>query len=161
MVYMVEGATPYKASFLGECWPKRPKARCYTCGRVCRGPTAWVGAPCVRAAPTDTSCVGGPVPTTTTLLNNCEQSSQCFTELFVLRFHGYIKHSVLLVNTAYKLTILNKLVHMPYGYTVVMNPKTMNVYSNSQYNKHNRNQGQHSVVTSNLYVIFCKQLSQM
>jgi hypothetical protein len=52
-----------RASFLRECWPKRPKARCYTCGRVCRGPTAWVGAPCVRAAPTDTPCVGGPVPT--------------------------------------------------------------------------------------------------
>jgi hypothetical protein len=63
MVYKVEGATPYQASFLGECWPKRPKARCYTCGRVCRGPTAWMGAPCVRAVPTDTPCVGGPVPT--------------------------------------------------------------------------------------------------
>jgi hypothetical protein len=50
-----------RLAFWGECWPKRPKARCYTCGRVCRDPTAWVGAPCVRAAPTDTSCVGGPV----------------------------------------------------------------------------------------------------
>jgi hypothetical protein len=30
---------------------------------VCRGPTAWVAAPCVRAARTDTPCVGGPVPT--------------------------------------------------------------------------------------------------
>jgi hypothetical protein len=29
---------------------------------VCRGPTAWVGAPCVRVAPTDTPCVGGLVP---------------------------------------------------------------------------------------------------
>jgi hypothetical protein len=57
MVYKVEGATPYQASFLGECWPKRPKARCYTCGRVCRGPTAWMDAPCVPA-PTDTPCVG-------------------------------------------------------------------------------------------------------
>jgi hypothetical protein len=54
---------PIRLAFWGECWPKRPKARCYTCGRVCRGPTAWVGAPCVRAAPTDTPCVGGPVPT--------------------------------------------------------------------------------------------------
>jgi hypothetical protein len=49
MVYMVEGATPIRLVFWGECWPKRPKARCYTCGRVCRGPIAWVGAPCVRA----------------------------------------------------------------------------------------------------------------
>jgi trehalose 6-phosphate synthase/phosphatase len=54
---------PDRLAFWGECWPKRPKARCYTCGRVCRGPTAWVGAPCVRAAPTDTPCVSGPVPT--------------------------------------------------------------------------------------------------
>jgi hypothetical protein len=54
---------PDRLAFWGECWPKRPKARCYTCGRVCRGPTAWVGAPFVRAAPTDTPCVGGPVPT--------------------------------------------------------------------------------------------------
>jgi hypothetical protein len=45
-------------------------------------------------------------------LNNSEQSSQCFTELFVLRFHGYIKHSVLLVNTDYKLAILYKLLHI-------------------------------------------------
>jgi hypothetical protein len=50
MVYMVEGATPIRLAFWGECWPKRPKARCYTCGCVCRGPIAWVGAPCVRAA---------------------------------------------------------------------------------------------------------------
>jgi hypothetical protein len=63
MVYKVEGATPIRLAFWEECWPKRPKARCYTCGRVCRGPTAWVGAPCVRAAPTDMPCVGGPVPT--------------------------------------------------------------------------------------------------
>jgi hypothetical protein len=56
---------------LGECWPKRPKARCYTCGRVCRGPTAWVGAPCVRATPTDTPCVGGPVPTLLFCQQNC------------------------------------------------------------------------------------------
>jgi hypothetical protein len=56
-------ATPIRLAFWGECWPKRLKARCYTCGRVCRGPTTWVGAPCVRAAPTDTPCVGGPVPT--------------------------------------------------------------------------------------------------
>jgi hypothetical protein len=63
---------PYQASFLGKCWPKRPKARCYTCGRVCRGPTTWVGAPCVRAAPTDTPCVGGPVPTLiSTQKNTC------------------------------------------------------------------------------------------
>jgi hypothetical protein len=54
---------PDRLPFWGECWPKRPKARCYTCGRVCRGPTAWVGAPCVRAASTDMPCVGGPVPT--------------------------------------------------------------------------------------------------
>jgi hypothetical protein len=65
MVYKVEGATPIRLAFWGECWPKRPKARCYTCGRVCRGPTAWVAAPCVRAARTDTPCVGGPVPTVT------------------------------------------------------------------------------------------------
>jgi hypothetical protein len=64
MVYIVEGATPDRLSFGGECWPKRPKAHCYTCGRVCRGPTAWVGTPCVRAAPTNTPCVGGPVPIT-------------------------------------------------------------------------------------------------
>jgi hypothetical protein len=70
MVYKVEGATPYQASFLGECWPKRPKARCYTCGRVCRGPTAWVGAPCVRTAPTDAPCVGGPVPTVDAIVSN-------------------------------------------------------------------------------------------
>jgi hypothetical protein len=63
MVYMVDGATPIRLAFWGEYWPKRPKARCYTCGRVCRGPTAWVGAPFVRAAPTDTPCVGGPVQT--------------------------------------------------------------------------------------------------
>jgi hypothetical protein len=63
MVYKVEGATPDRLVFWGECWPKRLKARCYTCGRVCRGPTAWVGAPCVRSAPTDTPCVGGPVIT--------------------------------------------------------------------------------------------------
>jgi hypothetical protein len=50
---------------------------------------------------------------------------------------------------------------MPYDYTVLMNPKTMNVHSNSQYNKHNRNQGEHSVATSNLYVFLCKQLSEM
>jgi hypothetical protein len=56
-------ATPIRLAFWGECWPKRPKACCYTCGRVCRGLTAWVGAPCVRAAPMDTPCVGGPVPT--------------------------------------------------------------------------------------------------
>jgi hypothetical protein len=54
---------PDRLAFWGECWPKRPKARFYTCGRVCCGPTACVGAPCVRAAPTDTPCVGGPVPT--------------------------------------------------------------------------------------------------
>jgi hypothetical protein len=54
---------PIRLAFLGECWPKRPKARCYTCRRVCRGPSGWVGAPCVRAAPTDTPCVDGPVPT--------------------------------------------------------------------------------------------------
>jgi hypothetical protein len=47
---------PNRLAFWGECWPKRPKARCYTCGRVCRGPIAWVGAPCGRAAPTDTPC---------------------------------------------------------------------------------------------------------
>jgi hypothetical protein len=57
MVYKVEGATPIRLAFWGECWPKRPKARCYMCGRMCRGPIAWVGAPCVRAAPTDTPCV--------------------------------------------------------------------------------------------------------
>jgi hypothetical protein len=62
MVYMVEGTTPIRLAFW-ECWPKRPKARCYTCRCVCRGPAAWVGAPCVRVAPTDTPCVGGPVPT--------------------------------------------------------------------------------------------------
>jgi hypothetical protein len=67
MVYMVEGATPIKLAFWVECWPKRPKARCYTCGRVCHDPTTWVGAPCVRAAPTDTPCVGGPVPTVPTV----------------------------------------------------------------------------------------------
>jgi hypothetical protein len=61
-------ATPIRLAFWGECWPKRPKARCYTCGRVCRGPTAWVGAPCVRTALTDTLCVGGPVPTKFLLL---------------------------------------------------------------------------------------------
>jgi hypothetical protein len=66
-------ATPIRLAFWGECWPKRPKARCYTCGRVCRGPTAWVGAPCVRAAPTDTSCVGGPVPTGQAMLKLCEE----------------------------------------------------------------------------------------
>jgi hypothetical protein len=54
---------PIRLAFWGECWPKRPKARCYTCGRVCRGSTAWVGTPCVRVAPTDTPRVGGPVPT--------------------------------------------------------------------------------------------------
>jgi hypothetical protein len=70
MVYKVEGATPDRLAFWGEYWPKRPKARCYTCGRVCRGPTAWVGAPCVRAAPTDTPCVGGSVPTKTPLNSN-------------------------------------------------------------------------------------------
>jgi hypothetical protein len=67
MVYKVEGATPDRLAFWGECWPKRPKARCYMYGRVCRGPTAWVGASCVRAAPTDMLCVGGPVPTGTTM----------------------------------------------------------------------------------------------
>jgi chromosome segregation ATPase len=30
---------------------------------VCRDPTAWVGAPCVRSASTDTPCVGSPVST--------------------------------------------------------------------------------------------------
>jgi hypothetical protein len=54
---------PNRLAFWGECWPKRPKARCYTCGRVCRGPTAWVGVPCVRAASTNTPCVDDPVPT--------------------------------------------------------------------------------------------------
>jgi hypothetical protein len=39
MVYMVEGATPNRLAFWG-CWSKRPKARCYTCRRVCRGPRA-------------------------------------------------------------------------------------------------------------------------
>jgi hypothetical protein len=52
---------PNRLAFWGEYWPKRPKARCYTYGRVCRGPTAWMGAPCVRVAPMDTPCVGGPV----------------------------------------------------------------------------------------------------
>jgi hypothetical protein len=42
---------PIRLAFWGECWPKRPKARCYTCGRVCCGPTAWVGG---------AVCVGGP-----------------------------------------------------------------------------------------------------
>jgi hypothetical protein len=37
-------------SFLGECWPNRPKARCYAFERVCRDPTTWVGASCMRAA---------------------------------------------------------------------------------------------------------------
>jgi hypothetical protein len=55
---------PERLAFWGECWPKKPKACCYTCGRVCRGPTAWVDASCVRAVPMDTPCVGGPVPTT-------------------------------------------------------------------------------------------------
>jgi hypothetical protein len=68
MVYMVEGATPIRLAFWGECWPKRPKARCYTCGRLCRGPTVWVAVPCVRAALRDTPCVGGPVPTEQQLL---------------------------------------------------------------------------------------------
>jgi hypothetical protein len=63
MVYMVEGATAERLAFWGSVGPRDLKARCYTCGRVCRGPTAWVGAPCVRAAPTDTPCVGSPVPT--------------------------------------------------------------------------------------------------
>jgi hypothetical protein len=56
MVYKVEGATLERLAFWGECWPKKPKARYYTCGRVCRAPTAWVGASCVRVAPTDTVC---------------------------------------------------------------------------------------------------------
>jgi hypothetical protein len=41
----VEGPTELRKAV---CWPKRSKARCYAFGRVCRGPTAWVGAPCVR-----------------------------------------------------------------------------------------------------------------
>jgi hypothetical protein len=77
MVYMVEGATPIRLAFLGECWPKRPKARCYMVGRMCRGPTAWVGAPCVRAAPTDTLCVGGPVPTHSTKKIFCRFFAEC------------------------------------------------------------------------------------
>jgi hypothetical protein len=51
MVYKVKGATPIRLAFWGDCWPKRPKARCYTCGRVCRGPTSLGG----RAV-----CAGGP-----------------------------------------------------------------------------------------------------
>jgi hypothetical protein len=31
---------PKRLAFWGECWPKKPKVRCYMCGRVCRGPTA-------------------------------------------------------------------------------------------------------------------------
>jgi hypothetical protein len=56
--------TPNKLAFFGGggCWPKRPKACCLRVG-ACGGPTAWVGAPCVRAAPTDTPCVSGPVLT--------------------------------------------------------------------------------------------------
>jgi hypothetical protein len=52
---------PKRLAFWGECWPKRPKARCYTCGRVCRCPTTRVGASYVRMAPTDTPYVSGPV----------------------------------------------------------------------------------------------------
>jgi hypothetical protein len=37
----------------------------------------------------------------------------------------------------------------------------MNVDSNSQYNKMNRNEGQHSLATSNLYVIFWKQITEI
>jgi hypothetical protein len=61
---------PLTGWLFGGCWPKRPKARCYTCGSVCRSPIAWVGAPCVRAAPTNTSCVDGLVPTIATILRS-------------------------------------------------------------------------------------------
>jgi hypothetical protein len=37
---------------------------------MCRGPTIWVGAPCVRVAPTDTPCVGVPVPTKREIVGN-------------------------------------------------------------------------------------------
>jgi hypothetical protein len=63
MVYMVEGATPNKLAFWESVGPKDLKPAANTCGRVCRDPTDWVGAPCVRAAPTDMPYVGGPVPT--------------------------------------------------------------------------------------------------
>jgi hypothetical protein len=65
MVYMVDGATPYQANFLGSVGPRdlKPAAIRVACVRVYHGPTTWVGAPCVRAVPTDTPCVGGLVPT--------------------------------------------------------------------------------------------------
>jgi hypothetical protein len=83
--------------------PKRPKARCYTCGRVCRDPTTWVGAPCVRAAPTDTPCVGGPVPTVGALLLRHERwprtSPSPVAVLVQRRFSAHISRSSVTLRT--------------------------------------------------------------
>jgi hypothetical protein len=61
MVYKVEGATPNLLAFWGSVGPRDLKPAVIRAGAC--GPTAWVGAPCVGAAPTDTPCVGGLVPT--------------------------------------------------------------------------------------------------
>lgn len=63
MIYMVDGATPNGLAFWRSVSPTDLKAHYYMCGRVCRGPTGWVGRVVGAGGPTDTPCVSGPIPT--------------------------------------------------------------------------------------------------
>jgi hypothetical protein len=59
---MVEGATHIRLAFWGECWPKRPKVRCYTDTGACvaaRQP-GWARRMCAGGT---NGLIGGPVPT--------------------------------------------------------------------------------------------------
>jgi hypothetical protein len=63
MVYMVEGATPIRLAFWGSVGPRYLKPAAIRAGACVAARQPGWGVPCVRAAPTDTPCVGGPVPT--------------------------------------------------------------------------------------------------